>query len=267
MLQAQLEGKLTREEEDMEDLLTSNVFGVIKYLPLEDGLRPILACCSDLDGNVPTNALKAIESVDGMPKYEFWPRMQETECRECEPDVIITIPLANNRKIIVLVEAKYLSGKSSEAGEGAAPDDQVAREWDNLRRRTIQENATPILLYVTADLGYPRESIESSCEEYRHKRRQDMKVYWVSWRKLPSLFSSTKHEILKDLVKVLKRQGLTFFEGVTIPASIEIGWTFKALVNWIWSLYEGSRICWQFKAGKAFNWHVDITLFLWRFQR
>ena len=42
LLQAQLRGKLTVEEERMEDLLTSNVFGSIKYLKPEEGLLPIL---------------------------------------------------------------------------------------------------------------------------------------------------------------------------------------------------------------------------------
>ena len=36
---AQLKGKLTRKEEDMEDLLVSNVFGSIKYL------EPREVCC------------------------------------------------------------------------------------------------------------------------------------------------------------------------------------------------------------------------------
>jgi hypothetical protein len=44
MLQAMLRGKLTRSEEGMEDLLTSNTFGVLKYLPPEAALLPFLRC-------------------------------------------------------------------------------------------------------------------------------------------------------------------------------------------------------------------------------
>ena len=43
MLAAQIKGKLTRKEEDLEDLLTSNVFGSIKYVPPENGLIPLLS--------------------------------------------------------------------------------------------------------------------------------------------------------------------------------------------------------------------------------
>jgi len=42
MLEAQLHGKLTREQENLEDILTSNVFGSIKYVPFKKGLLPIL---------------------------------------------------------------------------------------------------------------------------------------------------------------------------------------------------------------------------------
>jgi hypothetical protein len=42
MLQAMLHHKLTREEESMEDLLTSNTFGLMKYLPYEMALLPFL---------------------------------------------------------------------------------------------------------------------------------------------------------------------------------------------------------------------------------
>jgi hypothetical protein len=53
----------------------------------------------------------------------------------------------------LLVEAKYLSDKSSEEDAGIAPQDQLAREYDNLERKAKQENATPIFMYVTADMA------------------------------------------------------------------------------------------------------------------
>jgi hypothetical protein len=56
MLQAQLRGKLTRAEENMKDLLTSNVFGSIKYVPYEDGLLPLLANCQDENGDTSPKA-------------------------------------------------------------------------------------------------------------------------------------------------------------------------------------------------------------------
>ncbi len=53
MLAAQIHGKLKREEEYLEDLLTSNVFGSIQYIPPEDGLVPILSAAERVDGSQP----------------------------------------------------------------------------------------------------------------------------------------------------------------------------------------------------------------------
>src|SRR3989304_1732492 len=108
MLAAQLRGKLTRKEEDLEDLLTSNVFGSIKYVPHENGLIPLLAAAEDSNGFNPLRSLPKISAVD----YEFWPYLEDGNGNAREPDVLIRITYETKRQIIILVEAKYKSGKS-----------------------------------------------------------------------------------------------------------------------------------------------------------
>jgi hypothetical protein len=261
MLQAQLRGKLTRKEEDLEDLLTSNVFGSMKYVPPEEGLLPLLASSSDSDGKAPVQSLQPISNVE----YHFWPWIQEPKCQGCEPDVLITIRFMNNRKIVILVESKYRSGKSSGPSEEGAPMDQLAREWDNLIRLAEQENATPILLYVTDDIGYPKKSIEDSQQEYLQKRKKDIKVFWISWRKLPTLFSDKKQSILSDLVEVLRRQRLTFYEGTRRVEPINVKWSFKAMINWNWSSYRECNINWKYQVRKNYIWTYRIETAKWRF--
>lgn len=263
MLQAQLKGKLTRGEEDLEDLLTSNVFGSIKYIQPEEALLPLLASSRDGDGNVPIHVTQPISSVE----YRFWQWIQEPGCQGCEPDVLIIIQLTGKQKIIVLVEAKYFSDKSSESTEQGTPTDQLAREWDNLTWLAKREEATPILLYVTADLGYPKKSIEDSLQEYVQKRQREMSVFWISWRKLPTLFSNTDKEILKDLVKVLRKQGLTFFEGITKPDPIDVEWSFGTMVDWDWSSFDECAIIWEYRTDKAYNWQQRTEPVEWRFEK
>ena len=263
MLQAQLRGKLYRSEEDLEDLLTSNVFGSMKYVPPEEALLPILASSRNGSGEAAVHGLQPESSAE----YSFWPWLNEQGCEGSEPDVLITIRLADKQKIIVLVEAKYLSDKSSEANEQTVPTDQLAREWDNLTCLAKREKATPILLYVTADLGFPRKSIEDSCQEYVQKRKRNMNVHWISWRNLPDLFSDTKHEILKDLVKVLRRQGLTLFEGITKPDPIDVKWSFRKLDTWDWSSHKEYDIYWEYQKGKTHSWQYRTEPVKWRFEK
>lgn len=245
MLAAQLRGKLTRREEDLEDLLTSNVFGSIRYVPSPDGLIPLLTSAESVNGSFPLKDLQILE----FPEYEFWPNMQEQNCNRCEPDVLIHLTQNNGKKIIVLVEAKYRSGLSSEADETERPMDQLAREWDNLVNLAKRSNATPFLLYITADFSFPNKEINEAQQEFSKKRNKcispKMNILWTSWRKLSKLLPTQKHLILKDLVAVLRMQGLIFFEGISIPESIEpIKWSFQ---NFNWSRYQKFDSQWKFQ--------------------
>jgi len=263
MLQAQLNGKLTRREEDMEDLLTSNVFGSIKYLPPEDGLLPILVNSQDIDGNPPNFDLQNRIDVT----YDFWPWIEETGCCRCQPDVHITMNFTNGSKVIVFVEAKYLSPKSSGPDEERkAPYDQLAREWDNLQEVSDKKGATPFFLYVTADLGYPTSDFLDSVKDYKKYKQKEMSMYWISWRKLPRLFAyAEKDSILYDLVRVLRRLGLTFYEGIMALDPVHIEWSFKATGSWNWSSYEKCDIHWEFKLNKRYIWKYHIEPIKWRF--
>lgn len=228
----------------MEDLLVSNVFGSIKYLSPKEGLLPILHAAEDIEGRLPLSGLTEISDVH----YEFWPRLHERLCHECEPDVLITFNYPDGKKGIILIEAKYRSGKSSQADEGQASMDQLAKEFENLTERAKLENAIPILLYVTAHFGFPRKDIAESEKEFSEKNKASLNALWLSWRKMPHLFKSAKNDtILYDLSEVLKGQGLLPFEGITKPK-------FYALK-------------WRFNAGKDYyyHWSIKFQLILWRY--
>lgn len=266
MLQAQLRGKLTRGEEDMEDLLTSNVFGSIKYVAPQEGLGLILASSEDMNGN------RAIDStlINANVHYEFWPPLDEPNCNACEPDVLIRITLSNSRRIMLLVEAKYHSDKSSFPDDGEAPNDQLACEFDNLSKKSRTEKADPILLYVTADLGFPKDSVEESQREFLQKRKEKMNIYWISWRRIPGLFDHAERDsILYDLVRVLQRLRLTFYEGIKAQALVPvyIDWSFRAIVSWNWASYEDLSIHWKFGVNKRFIWKYHAEPINWRLVR
>lgn len=271
MLAAQLRGKLTREEESLEDLLTSNVFGSIRYVPPEDGLIPLLSSAEEVNG---TNPLKELPEISDVA-YDFWRRLEEENCNPCEPDVLINIIHANKAQTTLLVEAKYKSGKSSESDEGDKPNDQLAKEWDNLVVLAKRNKLRPYLLYITADMGFPREDIESSQSDYFKTRGGKMDIVWISWRKMPIIFHDSRYEILKDLVKVLRRQGLTFFEGFKLEHVEAIKWQFHTLVkqplitplnlNWSFSV---PTIKWKYNNNALIHFDWTLVTYLrikWRF--
>jgi|WetSurMetagenome_2_1015567.scaffolds.fasta_scaffold223658_1 hypothetical protein len=260
MLQAQLNGKLVRREEEMEDLLTSNVFGSLKYSLPNDGLSELMASSQNINGN------NTFSEDITEASYEFWPQLREEGCNPCEPDVLITTKSKGGRVVTILVESKYLSGKSSFADDSKLPMDQLAREWHNLIIRAhVNEESEPVLLYVTADIDFPIDAVKESQRELQLKGQPEMNLVWLSWRRIPTIFSKAREgTILADLVKLLRRQGLTFYEGNLKVNPIVIKWSFKVQSTFGWH-YDFSNLGWQFGNKQNFNWRFNNRALGWRF--
>jgi hypothetical protein len=229
MIEALLHGKLSRDQENMEDILTSNVFGLMQFVPPDQGLFPFLAMAITIDGDHPLNALVGI--TDGSKvrvKYIFWP-----EWLHCEPDVVLEILLANGNSLLIVIEAKYLSGKSSEADEiQERPNDQLAREWADLVTEASRTGAHPVMVYLTADVGCPKMQLRESLAEYERKCIANPivpKISWLSWRQLSTpQFCESDLAILNVLSRMVIRLGMTYFAGFTSLAPLPFGWSFKA---------------------------------------
>jgi hypothetical protein len=226
---AEIRGKISQTgqnlSERMEDLLTSDIFGCMRYLPTQDALTPFLQTACSLHGNiltVPGNVLRV--------HWAFWPWLKSAGHIPCEPDVIIGLETEEDHVHLILIEAKYYSGLSSEEDERAEPNDQLARELDNLDALscvglgwvTHLRIVSRMLLFVTQDMGMPRKLLAQSLAEYQRKRNRQADIYWTSWRFLqPILEKSLTEEdspqsiaVMEDMLGLLLRKGLTIFRGV-----------------------------------------------------
>ena len=231
----------------MEDILTSNVFGVFKYVPLQDGLLPFLARAEASDGRQP---LRFLFENDGAGvalsgEMSFWPSWMSDDCNGCEPDVVIALDCPNRKPQLICIEAKYLSGKSSDADEtDERPTDQLAREWDNLWR-IAGEGCEPTLIYLTADIGCPVVDIEASVVEFKVKygsSKPSPNILWLSWRLLSTSLGTKAYT--KDLAELMRRLGLIYFTGFGALDSKPLGWCFSEVYRW--SVCLSSRADWVF---------------------
>jgi len=238
MLQAMLNGKLTRDEVGMEDLLTSNVFGLLKYAPPGVGLFPWLSLAHyPLTGQRLATWLGPGTQVEAM---EFWPQMAEPDCTPCEPDVSIILHHADGSRTWLLVEAKFRSGKSSFASDGETPpNDQLAREYDNLvkaaARRGVQRCA---VLFVTVDITCPVEELQASAAEFQAKRQGQAQLFWLSWRALPDILSTATpcSVMLQDLRDLLLQLDLTMYRRLRLPMPLVTAWRFQRKQRgWRWA--------------------------------
>lgn len=226
---AEIRGKIsetgTNLSERMEDLLTSDIFGCIRYLPAEKALIPFLNTANSFHGNTLT-----IPGEIFRVHWSFWPWLKLADRIPCEPDVVLGLETEENRLHLILVEAKYYSGLSSEEDERAEPNDQLARELDNLDAvsctvlgwKPILEISSRTLLFVTQDMGIPRDLLAKSLAEYTRKRNKEGDIYWASWRSLPLILERSLQKennpehaaVLEDMLTLLLRKELIMFPGI-----------------------------------------------------
>ena len=229
MTVAEIRGKISQTgqnlSERMEDLLTSDIFGSMRYLPAQNALVPFLKTARSLHGNILTIPGEVLRVY-----WSFWPSLRFPGRIPCEPDVIIGLETERNRVHLILIEAKYYSGLSSEEDEREEPNDQLARELDNLDVVSVAtlgwnpqlDVASRRLLFVTQHMGMPRGLVARSLAEYQRKRNRQGDIYWISWRFLqPILEENLKQEnspqsmaVMEDMLELLLRKGFGIFRGV-----------------------------------------------------
>lgn len=267
MLMALLKGKLSREQENMEDILTSSVFGLLQYLPPEVALLPLLRLA-----RTPEGARPLADLPDGtLAEYEFWPQWDKGGGASCEPDLVLRLALPDGSRKLVLIEAKFHSAKSvgAEHEERAPLNDQLAREWDNLTLYAREEGAGPLLVYLTAHMGCPSEAIEASRAEHRRKRGGEATIAWLSWRHLGTLLTDAPDRLLRDLGQMLRKLSLVFFTGFSeVAPPAPVAWRFEcAPFRFEWRIALIPGLPWRFRPrNTVYDWQVRLVgPISWRF--
>jgi hypothetical protein len=146
----------------------------LKQVPASLGLLPFLRRA---EGKRASELFAALASDVVDVSYEFWPRLAS-----CEPDVLIRLSLEHGPRLLILVEAKLHSGKSSKAsGDDEPISDQLAREWQSVQRRAHDEQRQPFLVYVTTEYCLPVDDIERSQDELRKKQGAEGLICLGQW--------------------------------------------------------------------------------------
>ncbi len=222
MIFAEVHGKLgrncSRAHERLEDLLTSTVFGLLRYLPPEDGLLPLLRRARFV--TIEGGAVSVVESRDWLgdrpllPRApEFWPRWG----RYGEPDLLLVLQDEHDVAArAILIEAKLYSPKSGSAGEDDSsvanpevPDpDQLVRYWQGLSTRYAGVERT--IIYLTSHGVPPAAELVESL-----RREPSMRLAWLSWRDIWRIADQAAKNSLaaQDLATLLRHKGLYSFSG------------------------------------------------------
>ena len=213
-------GKISRSgsnlSDNLEDKLTGDFFGTLRYMDFCDGLQPILCGAlrkSEKHQEESQTAIQLIENVNCTNIREehikFWPKHDRGEL-----DVLLEYD-----NCCIGIEVKLNSGLSS--------DDQLIREANILC--DLAKDKEKILLFIAG-----HESCVSVYRAYKDViRKQGVCFVFASWEDIlqsmkdllnggnESKYTFGQRLMISDLVRLLKRKGFDTFLSMTNGISNE----------------------------------------------
>ncbi|OIJ21704.1 hypothetical protein BKP45_03115 [Anaerobacillus alkalidiazotrophicus] len=197
----------------LEDKLTGDFFGAIRYLPFEIGLKHVLT--TTLFSNQNTQ-VKWLSFISNQKRYdyemEFWPRQEGGEI-----DLLITF-----EDTVIGIEVKYLSGISSEDQEEDIVVDytqsynQLARYSRMLEKFSVNKDVYLLFLAPYEMMNTVKKNIED-----RSIISPSVQLGFLCWQNIlealkeQELIDLEKGQklILEDLQLLLTKKGFIRFKG------------------------------------------------------
>jgi hypothetical protein len=221
----------------MEDLLTSDVFGTMKYAGWEYGFLDWLlkAEPAPVEPLPPPISVYLQSSQIVQVGFSFWPRLRNNR----EPDVALLFHFDSGAPVLVVVEAKYFSGTSDWEGDeedgesdpfsltGNQIADQV-RGLEQMSAQALLDWFEPSMidhaelykfhLFITMHTALPIHDYKRSA--MRLGQSWPIHSYWLSWTSLADCLQEHLDQpdsglaaLLGDLYRLLQRKGLLPFRG------------------------------------------------------
>ena len=218
MYLAEIHGKLSRQTENQEDILTSNVFSFFKY---SDRINLFYKFVKSLGLGISINDAFNAE-------FLFWPRFEDNT----EPDLVIMIG-----DFYLLIEAKYHSGFGQET---QSKEHQLIREIEGGIIESEELEKEFRMIIVTAHYSQKSDLLADIPEKHRGK------IIWTNWQNIafflyqqiennPNL-SKENRLFANDLYELLVRKKLRNYEG-----SSALMVSFKALSINTGDIFFGAR--------------------------
>jgi hypothetical protein len=194
MFESILNGKISKEIAHKEDVLTSEIFGLIQFLPVNVFWESVLLECVNLRkehllGFLHRNDIKPEQWIAA--SYNFWPRTNKWG----EPDILIEFSDEQSSPFYLVLEVKKDSFR-----HGQNDKDQLLRYLSYLEKEKASK--LPVLIYLT-----PRISTQEIIESVRNNPKWECNIFEISWQKVYQIIEHLKGlEFLYDIMclKILR---------------------------------------------------------------
>lgn len=226
---ADIKGKISRcgsnLTENLEDNLTGNVFGALRYIPFNMAMKPILA-----NAIYPRQMSNCIENINVEywgNNIQFWPHNKKGEL-----DVILEF-----YDLIIGIEVKFKSDISSDDAVDNSEEDvqklddsikeqsinQLSRESEIINEKGIKKDKLLILIA-------PESRCASLYEDVTNRRiiNGNVKLAYVSWQRFLYELSHLRIDdefsmlIINDLKELLKKKGFEQFKDMRLEILNEV---------------------------------------------
>jgi hypothetical protein len=193
VFEAEIKGKIP-EIENMEDILTSTVFGLLKYISEKKVLLSIINQAKTISDEKFQDCCD-IDLFKYTPEIIFWKNIPIYG----EPDLIIKFKFPNKPELLLCIEVKYYSSKS---GEGE--DDQLGRYFEALDQTAFETDAQFLgIIYLTK---YPAtEELKDTLQYIEQKGFINFKrkIFHLSWFEITTTIKEFDKSILKERDKMI----------------------------------------------------------------
>lgn len=198
----------------MEDKLTGNVFGNLRYLPYEKGLKILLDKIILHNGDSQEILEKIYNQENSFiaDKIKFWPRCKNTRT---ELDMSINLD-----ELFIGIEVKYESPMSG--------DDQLLRELKVINDERNKKKG--LLLFIAQGNGIT-EAINSidKLGEYSYIL-DNIGFACITWEDIYETFNKLDLEdyndyekiILEDIIRLLKHKGFEKFKSFQLDEEYDV---------------------------------------------
>lgn len=246
MLVAEIHGKISPNyppHQRMEDVLTSNVLSMFRYL--NDIRLPIAFLCQAKN----LKDQKLVLPDLNVAQVIFWPKFSFYSLGYREPDCLLLFDGTDCCRTAVIIEAKYDSGLTN-IDNGNEEESNVVKEdsfiyghqladqycgmfcgrWNlygDINNKLTQAGRR-VLIYLTAHYEFPQTDILDALKSIKKRVCKEKKaacwenaesnIYWISWRNLYTLigqyisqYTGGERNYLRDLQDLLEVRNLLPF--------------------------------------------------------
>ena len=210
---AELNGKISSRginlTETLEDNLTGNFFGSLRYIPFSKGIKKILMEVISEDN------FDKYELEEWAERIEFWPYHKEGEL-----DAVIDLNL-----VTIGVEVKYNSGLSSddevlnEDKKMEKSNNQLARESRIIKELAQEKGTKPILLFIARE-NKVKEIVKDVIDKDIIEKGVQLK--YISWEDICVIIEKLRENtemnyfekiIIDDIYRLLVKKGFNSFKN------------------------------------------------------